>query len=319
MTMEPGERLPLIVLGGRDRRAAEMPLGDRDKHPLVGFKAVDIRMDGLRLIDCVLERLATSGYFAPLYVVGPASVYRDLADGVTVIDAHGGIDSTLRTAVTAIRARHPGAPVAFTTCDVLAEPRTLASYFEEYRRSAPCHAFIPMIRAPANHRALGASSWKPTYRIVPAPGRAPVNVLPCHLLVVDLDALKREFVYRVLAIIYRTRNRSIAYRRSVFLRSVIVDLLRQDLRNLLALRAPTLTWTLLNAALIQARRLRAGKLTREHLEDFVRTMFVTAEGRHRYPDRRVSMPVIQGMSLALDIDTEEEARAMESSLGAHQD
>jgi hypothetical protein len=317
MDTKPRDPIPIVVLGGRDTRAAEMPSGGRDKHPLVGFKAVDIRIAGRRLIDCVLECFGKSGLFDPVYVVGPASVYRDLADGVTVVDAHGGIDSTLRTAVTDVSARHPGVPVAFTTCDVLPDLDTLAAYVEEYRRNAPCHVFMPMIKAPADRRALGASSWKPTYRIVPGRGQAPVGVLPCHLLVMDLDAVKTEFVFRIAAIIYRTRNRSIAYRRRVVLRSVMRELLYQDWRNVLTLHLPNITWTALVTGFVEARRLRAGTLTRIRLEDFLRTMFITIDRRRRYPDRRVSMPIIDGLSLALDIDTEEEARVMGAAPGSH--
>jgi hypothetical protein len=58
-----------------------------------------------------------------------------------------------------------------------------------------------------------------------------------------------------------------------------------------------------------ARELKKGRLTRLQLERSTRKIFVTSRHRKRYPDRRVLLPIVEGLSLALDIDTEEEARA----------
>jgi hypothetical protein len=114
----------------------------------------------------------------------------------------------------------------------------------------------------------------------------------------------------VLRLIYGTRNRSIAYRRRVMLPSIIVELLYQDLRHILGLRLPNLTWSVLHSGLATVRALKAGTITRAQLEDAIRTIFVTARHRARYPERRVAMPLLEGLSLALDIDTEEEAAAL---------
>ena len=302
--------IPIIVLGGRDKRPPALPSDARDKHPLAGYKGITIRIGGRALIDCVVDRLRQSEAFAPVYIAGPESVYRDIESAATVIDAHGSIDTTIRTAAEAVRAKHPNTPLAFTTCDVLPEVETLVRLIAEYRRSFPCDAFFPTIRAPKDHATLGASAWKPTYRIVPGEGQAPVEILPCHLMIIDMDAMRTNFIYRVVGIAYRTRNRPIPYRRRVLLRSILAELLYQDARHVLGLRMPTLTWTLLFAGLPTIRHLKAGTLTRARLEDTYRRLFVTAQHRRRYPERRVLMPVVDGLSLALDIDTEEEASAM---------
>jgi len=192
---------------------------------------------------------------------------------------------------------------------------TLERLVAQYRAAAPCDGFLPMIRAPEDRAALGVSAYKPTYRVLPEMGGAAVGVLPCHLAVVDVRALRMNFIYRVMRLTYRTRNRPIEYRRSVMLRGIIFELLFQDLRHLLGMRLPNLTWTVLHTGLPAVKALKAGSITRAHLEDAIGKIFVTARHRDRYPERRVLMPVLEGLSLALDIDTEEEAREMGAGLG----
>lgn len=310
MAAQTRSPLPIIVLGGRDARAGAMPAGVHDKHALAGYKGVAVRIGGRVLIECVVERLEQSGLFDPIYIAGPQSVYADHRRSATVIDVTGAIDETIRAALKGASRGHPGLPLVLTTCDVLPEVETLARLMAHYRHSAPCDAFLPMIRAPEDGVALGASGYKPTYQVVPEKGGGAVRVLPCHLAVLDMEALRMNFIYRFVGLIYRTRNRPIAYRRRVMLPGIILELLYQDLRHLLGLRLPNLTWTVLHSGLSAVRALKAGTITRAQLEDAFRRVFVTARHRSRYPERRVLMPVMEGLSLALDIDTEEEAAAM---------
>ncbi len=305
--------MPIIVLGGRDARAGAMPAGVDDKHALAGYKGVAVRIGGRTMIDCVIERLEQSGLFAPIYIAGPQSVYAHHRRSATVIDVTGSIDETIRSGVEGASRGHPGVPLALATCDVLPDVETLVRLMAHYRNSAPCDAFLPMIRAPED-AALGVSGYKPTYQLVPEKGGGAVRVLPCHLAVLDVEALRMDFIYRFVGLIYRTRNRPIAYRRRVMLPGIILELLYQDLRHLLGLRLPNLTWTVLHSGLSAVRALKAGTITRAQLEDAFRRVFVTARHRSRNPERRVLMPVMEGLSLALDIDTEEEAAAMGGEL-----
>lgn len=307
--MAGGERLPIVVLGGGGPGRSEMPEGAEDRHALTGYKGVAVRIDGRPLIECVLERLRESGLFAPLYIAGPRRVYAGHASGATVIDVSGPIDATVRAGIEGLRRAHGDAPFAVTSCDILPEVATLGEVLARYRESAPCDGFLPMVRAPEDPAGLGASAYKPTYRVAPQAGAAPVAVLPCHLAVLDPGAFRLPFIYRVLARIYRTRNRSIGYRRRVMLPGVVLELLYQDLRHLLGLRPPNLTWSVLRSGLSAVRALNAGTITRGELEDALRVIFVRTRHRRRHPERRIAMPVVDGLSLALDIDTEEEAAA----------
>ena len=127
---------------------------------------------------------------------------------------------------------------------------------------------------------------------------------------VDPGALRLAFLYRLLQLGYRTRNRSIRYRRGVMVRGVLGALLYQDFLHLLSLRAPTTAWTVLTAGLTAGRGLKRGTIPRIELEDAVRKIFVTGKHRKQYPLRAALLPLVEGLSLALDIDTVEEARAM---------
>jgi hypothetical protein len=302
--------VPLVILAGSDRRPTMLPSSGRDKHPLTGYKGIDVRIQGRPLVAAVAERCLESDCFSPIYLAGPASVYKDVTNSVRLIDADAGFAKNVRLAMTAVREAHPTAPVAFTVCDILPEVDTLREVMSDYHRHAPCDFYFPLIRTPDDLSQLGPSAWKPVYRVVPEPGQEAQRILPGHLAVVDPEALRLAFLYRLMQLGYRTRNRSIRYRRGVMVRGVLGALLYQDLLHLLSFRAPTTAWTVLTAGLKAARGLKSGTIPRAQLEDALRKVFVTGKHRKRYPDRRTMLPLTEGLSLALDMDTVEEARAM---------
>ncbi len=304
----PVGALPIVILAGSDPRPAALPADGRDKHPLGGYKGVDVRIGDRTLVETVVDRLRASGRFDPVYVAGPVSAFGRIQSESSLIDADGTFGQNIQTSVEAVRAAHPGRPIAFITCDVLPEVETLRALMDDYDRNVPCDVWCPLIRAPEDRRRLCASAWKPAYRIVPREGEAAVGVLPGHLVLVDPDALRLNFLYRLFQLAYRTRNRPIDYRRGIMVRGAILELVYQDLLHLFTLRAPTLTWSVLRVGIVAARELKRGTITRARLERAVRMIFVTSRHRKRNPDRRVLIPIVEGLSLALDIDTEEEAR-----------
>jgi len=303
------ERMPIIVLGGSDRKPVSLPERGRDEHPLSGYKGADIRIHGRPLVLELIRRLAAAGCFGPIYLAGPRAAYGALRSDAELIPTDGGFGDNIRVSMEAVRLRHPGTHVAFITCDVLPKPESLALLVAEWRRSLPLDMWFPLVRAPERREKLGASAWKPAYRIAESEGGEPVAVLPGHLVVVDPDAMRLPFIYRLFDLGYRTRNRPIDQRRPVMVRGVLFELLFQDLLHLFSLRAPSLTWGVLSAGLPAGRALRDGKASRQTLERAVRRMFVKSRHRRRYPNRRILLPVVDDLALALDIDTEEEARA----------
>jgi len=302
--------IPIVVLSGSDRLAATLPESGRRLQPLSGYKGVDLLIDGVPLIIRVVERLRASKCFSAVYVAGPARVHTGLGLDAELIDVDGRIDENIRASVETLRTQHPNSTVAFTTCDVLAREETYRAIVDDFRAAGPCDIYFPLVRRPNDVDALGASSWKPSYALVLEEGEPrSVMVLPGHLLLANPGALRLDFVYRLLNLTYRTRNRPIQYRRNVMIRGLIFELLYQDLRNLLALRPPTITFSVILTGLVVAMGLRKRTISRAELERRARKVFVTSNHRRRYPQRKVLLPVVDGLELALDIDTVEEARS----------
>lgn len=299
--------IPIVILAGSDRRPAELPERGRDKHPLAGFKSLAVRIGDRTLIEHAVERLRSSRWFDPVLVAGPAAVYEGKSGGAAIVDTDGTLGDNVRAGVEAVRAAHPGSVVGFTVCDILPDPSLLDRLMREYQATAPSDLWFPMVRAPASREQLGASAWKPAYGVIPAPGEAAVRVLPGHLVIGDTQALRLPLLYRLLDLGYRTRNRSIGERRGVMIRGVLGDMLLQDLLHVLRLRAPSLTWSVLRATIPAAELLRRGSITREHMEDTLRKLFVRARWRRAHPERRVVLPIVEALFLARDIDTVEEA------------
>jgi hypothetical protein len=301
--------MPIIVLGGSDRKPGRLPELGRDEHPLSGYKGADVRIQGRPLVVELIDRLVAAGCFGPIYLAGPHAAYASLESPAELIPTDGGFGDNIRASMEAVRLRHPDTHVAFITCDVLPDPDSLARLMEQCRRAMPADMWYPLVRAPERREKLGASSWKPAYRVPQSEGGEPVAVLPGHLVVVDPEAMRLPFIYRLFDLGYRTRNRPIDKRRWVMIRGVIFELLYQDVLHLFSLRAPSLTWGVLGAGLSAGRRLRDGEASRRTLEKALRRMFAKSRHRRRHPDRRILLPLIEDLSLALDIDTEEEARA----------
>jgi hypothetical protein len=310
--------VPLIVLGGSDPQPAELPESGHDRQPLSGFKGSVVRIEGRPIIELICERARESGMFSSVYVVGPARIYDRLPDHVRLIDSDGTFGQNIRAGFEGAGADHPGSPVGFITCDILPDTATLRRLMENYAELSPCDLWFPMVRIPEAESGLGASDWKPAYRIVPSEGEPPVGILPGHLVVADPAALRLRFLYRLLQIGYRTRNKPIRHRKAVMLRKLILELFYQDILHIIALRIPNLTWTMLRAALPVAEELRAGTLTKARLENAIRKMFVKYRHRRRYPERRIEFPHVDDLSLALDIDTVEEAQAIGGKIAGNQ-
>lgn len=301
--------IPLVILGGCDRNPAALPPQGRDLHPLSGCKGLDVRIGGRCLIEHLVDRLRSTGVFDPIWVAGPAAAYRRLAGSIEVIDTDSDFGGNIRVALETVVRSCPGREVGFTTCDILPEPADLELLLDDYFREAPPDLWFPLILA-GDEAALGASDWKPRYRIVPVAGEPAVAVLPGHLTILDPSSLNLSLMYRLFELAYRTRNRPLRYRRSYVARGVLWNLLREDFANLLALRLPTMTSDLVRSGLTVTNGLRSAKITRAELEHAMRRVFVKRRHRIRHPERRLRMPFLRALSIARDIDTVEEARAL---------
>ena len=302
---------PLVLLAGSDSRPARLTEAGRGYRALTGHKAAELRIGGRPLVRCILDRLAESNRFSNLYVAGPARVYAGIVNGARLVDCSDRLEGNLRAAFEAVREDHPHGPIAFLASDILPDPETIRAVMDRYAHDAPCDVFFPLAEVPEDGVSLGPSDWKPQYRIRPDVDSRPSTILPGHLVIVDPDALRIGLVYRLIALSYRTRNRPIGGRGLTMLRGVLMTVLREDLRQLFTLGLPDLTAAVIADGAAVVMGLRSGNMTRERLERAVRRVVVSYGHRRRYPRRAVRIPILAGiLSLARDIDTEEEARAI---------
>jgi len=305
--------IPILILGGSDPKAARLPEAGKDKHAISGYKAIDMTIGGVPLIELLVRKLKACGGFDPVYIAGPREIYSGVPD-LKVVDTAGNLGKNLRTGMERLRIAHPGEYLAVTTCDILPSEEDLDRVLREYREHLPFDAWFPLIHAPEDRSRLGASSWKPMYRIVPREGMEAVGILPCHLLIINPEAFRLRFAYRLMQIAYRTRNRPIQVRRKEMLRHTLTDLLFQDVRHIIRMQVPRLTWTVITSGFALARELKAGTITVERLCAGVRNILIKYRHRKEFPERRILMPVMDAISLAKDIDTVEEAREFGGSL-----
>ena len=302
---------PLVLLAGSDSRPPRLTEAGRGYRALAGHKSAELRIEGRPLVRRILDRLLASDRFSDLYVAGPSRIYAGLVDGARLVDCDDRLEVNLRTAFEAVREDHPHGPIAFLASDLLPEEETIRTVMDHYADAAPCDVFFPLAEVPDEAAALGPSNWKPQYRIRPDEGSTPSTILPGHLVIVDPDALRIGLVYRLIALSYRTRNRPIGGRGLAMLRGVLMTVLREDLRQLFTLGLPDLTAAVIADGAAVVMGLRSGNMTRERLERAVRRVVVSYGHRRRYPRRMVRLPILPGvLSLARDIDTEEEARAI---------
>ncbi|MDX1630450.1 MAG: NTP transferase domain-containing protein [Thermoanaerobaculia bacterium] len=305
--------IPLIVLAGGDPEPTILPEGTRS-HPLVGAKGMDIRLGGEPLIDLVLERLRTCGGFGPILVAGPAESYGEERDGVPVIDTDGTFGDNIRAGLDEMERIASVRPVAITTCDILPDVIDLRVLLDDYHAHAPLDFWYPLIAAPDRKEELGASAWKPQYRVIPRGGGDARRVLPGHLVIADAAVVYQELTNACFQVAYESRNRRIVYRFWTMIRHVLFLLIRQDLQRLVRLRAPLRTLTALGNGIALAYRLRDGLIHQEEIERRLSRTYIHRRHRRKHPERLGRVGIFETLSLAKDIDTEEEAEEREETL-----
>ena len=304
------ERIPLTILGGSDLVAGPAEGPTAGLHPLACYKGAHLRIGGRPLAALLAQRLLATGGFGPVRVAGPARVYAQLCPELEIVDTDSSVGANLRAAIEHHRSQSAGA-LALAACDVLPSVEELRELRAEYERARPCALWFPLVLEPTDKSLLGAFAWKPSYRIAPARGEPALAVLPGHLAIFQPDALRLPLIHRLLDSAYRARNRSLLVKRAAMLRAVLWGLLATDARLLARLRAPTRTASTLAAGLRIVRELRRGELTLSGLEGAIGQMLLRRSQRRRSGAGGVRLPLVRLVSLATDIDTLEEAHAVD--------
>jgi hypothetical protein len=305
---EQSQKIPLIILAGSAKKAET--ISDEHSHRLYGPKGLKIRLAGQPLIDVIIDRFRECGAFDPIFVAGPANRYGTERNGATVIDTDADFGHNIKAALESVVARLSPGATAFSTCDVIPELSELHELVADYRSHLPLDFWFPLIRVPEDRSKLGASADKRQYRLIPEGASEPVSILPSHLVIVDPTALRFTLIYRSFELAYRSRTRPVFARFLYITAGVLLFLLKRDLLNLVRLKPPLLTPIVLFNAALMSHRLGTGVITQRQIETHLHQIFGNEPHRRRYRDRTGRVPVLDGLSLARDIDTEEEAEEL---------
>ncbi len=295
--------LPVLVMAGGNDQVETIPEGVAPEDILRGFKGA-VRLPSGRCIAAELvQRMRDSQRFEDPILVGPRRVYEDLVD-CEISDTTGDLLANIQRFATLLSERYPDRPVAVSACDILPtaeEFRTLLD--EDYAPSAVSGLWWQMIAAEAEE--MGVSSWKPSYRIRPAPREPLLNLYPGHLLVLRPNAVRLDWFNMFLMMAYRYRNRSI-YERLIRITLRAVGLwLEADWRRLRQFRCPGRTFAAPYGILKTYLRYTARRLTVPELAAELSRQIMVRDDAGAMP-QPVAMTVTRIRSFAKDIDTRRE-------------
>ena len=184
-------QIPIVILAGSDRRSGPVPEGGESLHFFVGYKGAEIQFGGRPLAAWLVDRLRESNSFSSVYLAGPRRVYEGLV-GCEIIDTDGAVDRNIFRAEQVVRERHGNeCRVAFIACDVFPSVEDIAQLTRELLSDdapdasgrVPPPAALAIALCTPRESDLGASAWKPRYRVRVTPGEDPVPFYPGHLAI----------------------------------------------------------------------------------------------------------------------------------------
>ncbi len=295
--------LPVLVMAGGNDRVETIPEGMAPGDLLQGFKGAVRLPSGRCIAGELIQRMRESRRFEDPVLVGPAHVYRDLVD-CEVSDTPGDLLANIQRFATLLTERYPDRPVAVSACDILPTAEEFRTLLDEgYAPRAGSGLWWQMIAAEPEE--MGVSSWKPSYRIRPAPHQPPLNLYPGHVLVLRPNAIRLDWFNMFLMMAYRYRNRSVYERMMRITLKAFGLWMEEDRRLLRNFRCPGRTLAapcgILKTYLRYAtRRLAMPDLAAELSRQI---MVRDAAGRMSHP---VAMTLTRIRSFAKDIDTRRE-------------
>lgn len=300
--------IPITILAGSDHAHGHLPETESELHSLsTAYKGAEVKVGDRPLIEILTERIEKSSGFGPVTIAGPAGIYEPLGLKAEIVDTNGSVAVNIKAAIENHRNRFGDQPMALLAYDVLLESEEFDELRALYDEDGPCAIWIPFVRKPEEEEELGAFGWKPTYALVPENRSDPVPILPGHIGIVRPEEMRLSILYRLFDLSYRTRNHSVKTKKRVMLRAVLGKLLLEDLEALFSFRLPRLTVSVISNGLRIADRLRKGDLSIPELERAIAGIFLHHDSEMKVAGRGVRHPIVDILSLAEDIDTEEEA------------
>lgn len=299
------EPLPLMILAGSDGKPGVVPPGMRASDMLGGFKGTSCLPWGRTLVNEAIGRARDSHCFDEILVVGPAEVYAGKLDA-PLIHARGSLAQTLSSLFASLDERFEATrPIAFTSCDILPTPeewrRLMSEHYAPHRAAS---LWWQLVRASAQE--MGASGWKPCYRLRPATDQPSEHFYPGHVLVARCEALRSRLLVHLLALAYQYRNVPLNRRVLQLLPRGLYLLFLEDIRNLSAGQWPVLTCGLPLRGIWNYLRYRRGQMTISDVESFLARVLLHRRFRSTSEARPVTISLIDDCSFAQDIDTQAE-------------
>lgn len=312
------QRMPIIVLANSDSRGGHVPDGLRRDLMLEGPKGLLELPNGKCLAQELVSRLRESDRFDGIYLAGPQRLYSGRVD-CEIVDVEGHLGQTLSRIETFISERlDPQAAVAFSACDILPSSQEFRRLIDDhYSPHAGSVFWWQLIGTPPEQ--MNASSWKPAYHLSPCAGGTPANLYPGHVVIVRPQSLRWKLTSRILHLAYHYRNRPLTSRYPGFVLRVLGSLFAQDIRNLLALQFPVLTFGIPVDGLVKLIKHQTGRMTVADCESFLRRALVHREFRHVANERPVAVSVVPIVSFARDIDTVTEFEEVTKGLACDSD
>lgn len=228
--------LPIIILAGGNDRLETIPDGFTAGDMLSGFKGAVRLPSGQCIAGELIQRVRESDRFEDPVLVGPSRIYHDLVD-CELSETSGELLATVSALNDLLTRRYENRPVAISACDILP---TAADF-----RDLLDHSYQPYVDSglwwqliAAEPAEMGASSWKPNYRMRLTPDDPLLNLYPGHLLILRPGAVRLNWLNRFLMLAYRFRNRSV-YERMIRITLRALGLwLVDDLRGVASFHCP---------------------------------------------------------------------------------
>jgi hypothetical protein len=296
------ERLPLIILAGSDEGRSAVPDQLQADDMLDGPKGDKVLRSGRCLVEELVHSVRESDCFSDIVIVGPKRRYGGKVS-CDVVDVEGNLVNTLQSVVDTVQARYDvQQPVALSSCDILPTAGDFRSLLNDsYAAHRESHFWWQMVEATAEQ--MGASHWKPAYHFPEAPGEPQRRLYPGHLVVTRVASLRIHLGTRLLQLAYRYRNRMLRKRYLGITLRMLGTLISEDLRNLLAGKPPTLTFSVPYRGLSAYFKYQRRELTLRDYERAVASIMLHREFHRSSGGRPVVISISPIVSFAKDIDT----------------
>jgi len=298
-------RLPIIVLAGSDPHPGAVPAELSPDAMLTGPKGTILLRSGRCMAAELVARIRASERFTEPLLLGPRHLYEGLID-CELSHVEGSMIQTLRHLTEVVQSRFGGSqPLAVVPCDVLPSGEDFQRLLDEdYAPHAATMFWWQMVQSEAS--AMGAGAWKPAYHLPPAPGQEPLSLYPGHLVIARPAALRFRLMNRILELAYRFRNLVLDNRYLGMTRGILGTLAAEDLRNLVKLELPTLTFQIPYLGLRGFFRYRRGEATLREVEHFLAKSFLHRRFHRAAAGRPVVISISSLLPFAKDIDTRAE-------------